>query len=81
SLKSLPHYTFLKNKLVEGKVRNKHRPVNERKSDNTNAEIFLSRPTCEVISALRLTFEQQGWTALSHRAIMVSPNTLYPGQY
>ena len=32
SIKLLPHYTCLENMLVEGKARNKHRPVNERKS-------------------------------------------------
>ena len=32
SMKLLPYYTFLENILVEGKARNKHRPVNEAKS-------------------------------------------------
>ena len=32
SIKLLPHYTFYENILVEGKARNKHRPVNEMKS-------------------------------------------------
>ena len=31
SIKLLPQYTFLENILVEGKARNKLRPVNERK--------------------------------------------------
>ena len=31
-IKLLPHYTVLDYILVEGKARNKHRPVNERKS-------------------------------------------------
>ena len=30
----LPHYTFLESILVEGKARNKHSPVKERKSRN-----------------------------------------------
>ena len=32
SIKLLQYYTFSGNILVEGKARNKHRPVNERKS-------------------------------------------------
>ena len=36
SIKLLPYYTFLENILVEGKVKNKHPPVNERKSSYTH---------------------------------------------
>ena len=35
STKLLTHYTFLENILIKGKARNKHRPVNERKSSYT----------------------------------------------
>ena len=43
-MKLLPHYTFLENKLAEGKARNKHRPVNEWKSSYTKA-IMLNVPS------------------------------------
>ena len=36
SIKLLPQYTFLENIPVEGKARNKHCPVNERKSSYNN---------------------------------------------
>ena len=36
SIKLLPQYTFLENILVEGKARNKHCQVNERKSSYNN---------------------------------------------
>ena len=38
STKLLPLYTFLENILVEGKAKNKHCPVNERKSSYTKSD-------------------------------------------
>ena len=32
SIELLPYYTFSENVLIEGEARNKHHPVNERKS-------------------------------------------------
>ena len=42
SIKSSPHYTFVENILVEGKARNKHRPVNERKSSYISSSFLHS---------------------------------------
>ena len=40
SIKQLSYYTFLENILVEGKARNKLRPVNERKSSYISGAIL-----------------------------------------
>ena len=38
SIKLLPYYTFLENILLEGRTRNKHPPVSERKSSYSDGD-------------------------------------------
>ena len=49
SIKLLPHYAFLENKLAKGKARNKHCPVNERKSMyiSVHLNVFYGRVMVE----------------------------------
>ena len=50
SIKLLPNYTFLENILIEGKARNKQRPVNEKKSSYTS--LLFPEPSCSKLTAL-----------------------------
>ena len=45
SIKLLRYYTFVENILVEGEARNKHGPVNERKSGYTRDSLIYYKVT------------------------------------